>query len=103
MIEFIHRFVPATDAYAPTLVALHGTGGDEAALIPLARAIQRELPSEPMALGSVQVPAGGHPIVFGADHPATGGYPVIAVLTDASIDRAAQLAPGQRVRFRVRA
>ena len=39
MIEFIHRFVPATDAYAPTLVALHGTGGDEAALIPLAPAI----------------------------------------------------------------
>jgi len=39
MIEYIHRFVPATDAYAPTLVALHGTGGDEADLIPLARAI----------------------------------------------------------------
>jgi biotin-dependent carboxylase-like uncharacterized protein len=69
---------------------------------PLERAITRELPSEPMALGSLQVPAGGHPIIFLSDHPVTGGYPVIAVLTEASIDRAAQLAPGQLVRLRVR-
>jgi phospholipase/carboxylesterase len=39
MIEFMHRFVPASDAYAPTLLALHGTGGDENDLIPLARQI----------------------------------------------------------------
>ncbi|GAA4160115.1 hypothetical protein GCM10022286_15720 [Gryllotalpicola daejeonensis] len=69
---------------------------------PLERANTSELPSEPMALGSLQVPASGHPIIFLADHPVTGGYPVIAVLTDASIDRAAQLTPGQLVRFRVR-
>ena len=68
---------------------------------PLERAITRELPSEPMATGSLQVPASGHPIVFLADHPVTGGYPVIAVLTEASIDRAAQLTPGTRVRFRL--
>jgi biotin-dependent carboxylase-like uncharacterized protein len=68
---------------------------------PLERAIASELPSEPMALGSLQVPASGHPIIFSADHPVTGGYPVIAVLTDASIDRAAQLAPGQSVHFRL--
>ncbi|GAA4177480.1 biotin-dependent carboxyltransferase family protein [Gryllotalpicola koreensis] len=69
---------------------------------PLVRAVADELPSEPMALGSLQVPASGHPIIFLADHPVTGGYPVIAVLTDASIDRAAQLAPGRKVRFRLR-
>jgi allophanate hydrolase subunit 2 len=69
---------------------------------PLERAVTRELPSEPVALGALQVPATGHPIIFLADHPVTGGYPVIAVLTDASIDRAAQLTPGQEVRFRVR-
>lgn len=68
---------------------------------PLERAVTGELPSEPVALGSLQVPAGGHPIIFLADHPVTGGYPVVAVLTDASIDRAAQLAPGQVVRFRL--
>lgn len=68
---------------------------------PLERAVARELPSEPVALGSLQVPADGQPIIFLADHPVTGGYPVVAVLTDASVDRAAQLAPGQSVRFRV--
>ena len=67
----------------------------------LERAVADELPSEPMALGSLQVPPGGHPIIFLADHPVTGGYPVIAVLTDAAVDRAAQLAPGRRVRFRL--
>lgn len=68
----------------------------------LERATTAELPSEPMALGSLQVPANGHPIIFLADHPVTGGYPVIAVLTESSIDRAAQLTPGQGVRFRIR-
>jgi phospholipase/carboxylesterase len=36
---FIHRFEPATDATAPTLLLLHGTGGDENDLLPLGRAI----------------------------------------------------------------
>ena len=38
--------------------------------------------------------------VFLADHPVTGGYPVVAVVVDADVDRAAQVRPGQRVRFR---
>ncbi|MFC4243437.1 biotin-dependent carboxyltransferase family protein [Gryllotalpicola reticulitermitis] len=69
---------------------------------PLERRHSRELPSEGVVLGAIQVPADGHPIVFLADHPVTGGYPVIAVLTAASVDRAAQLVPGQRVRIRLR-
>jgi allophanate hydrolase subunit 2 len=39
-------------------------------------------------------------VIFLADHPVTGGYPVVAVLTDAAADRAAQLRPGQPVRLR---
>jgi allophanate hydrolase subunit 2 len=39
--------------------------------------------------------------VLGADHPVTGGYPVIAVVTDATVDRLAQARPGQPIRFRV--
>ena len=39
-----------------------------------------ELPSEGMVLGAVQVPPGGQPVVFLADHPPTGGYPVLAVV-----------------------
>ena len=41
----------------------------------------------------------GQPVLFLADHPITGGYPVIAVVVDADIDAAAQLRPGQRLRF----
>jgi len=59
-----------------------------------------ELPSEGLVRGAVQIPAGGAPVLFLADHPATGGYPVIAVLTASAIDRAAQLRPGDLVRLR---
>jgi biotin-dependent carboxylase-like uncharacterized protein len=65
----------------------------------LARRRTGELPSEGVVRGSVQVPPDGRPIVFQADHPVTGGYPVIAVLTPAAADRAAQIRPGRRVRF----
>ncbi|MBG0830593.1 biotin-dependent carboxyltransferase family protein [Planomonospora sp. ID67723] len=60
-----------------------------------------ELPSEGVVAGALQVPPDGQPIVFLADHPPTGGYPVIAVLTPADLPRAAQLRPGDTVRFRL--
>ena len=60
----------------------------------------RELPSEGMVAGAIQVPPSGQPTVLLADHPTTGGYPVIAVVASASLDRFAQLRPGQKVRFR---
>ncbi len=53
-----------------------------------------------MIRGSVQVPPSGRPTVFLADHPVTGGYPVIGVVLDADTDRAGQLRPGSAVRFR---
>ena len=58
-----------------------------------------ELPSEGVVRGAVQVPPGGEPVVFLADHPVTGGYPVVAVLTASAGDRAAQLRPGDPVRL----
>ena len=66
---------------------------------PLARRVRDELPSEGLVRGAVQVPASGQPLIFLADHPVTGGYPVIAVLTDRAADHAAQLRPGDTVRF----
>ncbi len=60
-----------------------------------------ELLSEGMAAGSLQVTHEGQPILLLADHPTTGGYPVIAVVVSADIGLAAQLRPGQQVRFRV--
>jgi biotin-dependent carboxylase-like uncharacterized protein len=68
---------------------------------PLERRIEGELPSEATVLGALQVPASGQPILFLADHPVTGGYPVIAVVTEADIDLAAQGRPGQTVHFRL--
>jgi len=65
----------------------------------LRRRDSRELPSEGLALGSVQVPPSGQPVLFLADHPVTGGYPVIAVVVQEDIDLAAQVRPGQWVRF----
>lgn len=61
--------------------------------------LARELPSEGVVSGSIQVPPSGQPVVFLADHPVTGGYPVVAVLLDADIDRVAQAVPGQQVRI----
>lgn len=67
---------------------------------PLHRTATAELRAEGVALGSVQVPPDGQPVLFLADHPITGGYPVIAVVLDADIDLLAQARPGQRIRFR---
>lgn len=66
---------------------------------PLPRAREGELPSEGMVLGSVQVPPSGLPVVFLADHPPTGGYPVVAVVDPADLWQCAQLRPGEEVRF----
>lgn len=55
--------------------------------------------SGPTCLGTVQVPAGGLPIVLMADHQTTGGYAKIIEVASADIARLAQLAPGARVRF----
>jgi antagonist of KipI len=65
----------------------------------LERALPGDILSEPTALGTVQVPADGLPIVLMADHQTTGGYAKIAEVATADIGRLAQLRPGQEVRF----
>jgi biotin-dependent carboxylase-like uncharacterized protein len=69
--------------------------------LPRARAAElpSELPSEGMVLGAVQVPPSGRPVVFLADHPPTGGYPVIGVVRSEDLWQCAQLRPGDPVRF----
>jgi biotin-dependent carboxylase-like uncharacterized protein len=66
---------------------------------PLDRARDGELASEGMALGAVQIPPSGLPVIFLADHPVTGGYPVIAYVTTSDLPTCAQLRPGQPLRF----
>lgn len=67
----------------------------------LVRERTEELTSEGIVTGAVQVPANGQPLVFMADHPTTGGYPVIAVVHPEDLHLLAQLGPGATVRFRL--
>lgn len=65
----------------------------------LDRAITRELASEGTVAGAIQVPGNGVPVLFLADHPVTGGYPVIAVVVGADLPLLGQAAPGTTVRL----
>ncbi|GAC1324636.1 MAG: biotin-dependent carboxyltransferase family protein [Mycobacteriales bacterium] len=67
----------------------------------LERSRPGELPSEGMVAGALQVPPNGAPVLFLADHPVTGGYPVIAVVDGEDLGLAAQARPGDRIRFRL--
>jgi biotin-dependent carboxylase-like uncharacterized protein len=66
----------------------------------LYRATDAELEPEGIVPGAVQVPPDGQPIVFLADHPATGGYPVVAVVCAADMQWLAQARPGYALRLR---
>lgn len=72
---------------------------DEAGGTPLERLVTDELPSEGVVTGSLQVPPSGLPVLFLADHPITGGYPVIGVVVPEDLHVAAQLPPGTRARL----
>ncbi|MDO5640806.1 MAG: carboxyltransferase domain-containing protein [Paracoccus sp. (in: a-proteobacteria)] len=67
---------------------------------PLIRHQPRELPSEATTRGSIQIPHSGQPVLFLADPPLTGGYPVIATIAPHHLDLASQAPPGARLRFR---
>lgn len=66
---------------------------------PLERARTGELPSEGMVRGALQIPPSGTPVLFLADHPVTGGYPVLGYVVDDDVDRCGQLQVGQALRF----
>lgn len=94
--------VPARDALlgeAYVLTAKSNRVGARLAGPALTRSTAGELPSEGIVLGAVQVPADGQPLVFLADHPTTGGYPVIAVVERSDLPLLAQARPGAAIRF----
>jgi allophanate hydrolase subunit 2 len=66
----------------------------------IGRRIAAELPSEALVEGAIQIPPDGRPIVMLADHPVTGGYPVIAVVDRGDLEVIAQASPGVAIRFR---
>ncbi|WP_327683254.1 biotin-dependent carboxyltransferase family protein [Kitasatospora sp. NBC_00458] len=103
---------PRADWFAPQALARLArdpyrvaTAGNRIALRtegpPVDRAGTGELASEGMVLGAVQIPPDGRPVVFLADHPTTGGYPVIGVVPYADLAAAAQARPGTPIRFTV--
>lgn len=86
---------PDSDAFAPDAIAMlcaapykvlpHRAGAKLlGTLIPRT---ERSDHSRPMVRGAIEVPRSGMPIVLGPDHPTTGGYPVIAVVATADLDR----------------
>ncbi len=111
VVELRIRFGPRDDWFEPstrdvlcgsayTLTMSSNRVGARLAGVPLVRANAAELPSEGIVLGAVQVAPDGQPIVFLADHPTTGGYPVIGVVDPRDVSRLAQVRPGGVVRFR---
>jgi biotin-dependent carboxylase-like uncharacterized protein len=94
--------VPARDALLGqpyTLTVKSNRVGARLAGPMLSRSVGGEMPSEGIVLGAIQVPADGQPLVFLADHPTTGGYPVIAVVDHTDLPLLAQARPGTAIRF----
>lgn len=62
---------------------------------------KKELISEGMTMGAIQVPSNGQPIVMMADSPTTGGYPKVGTVVRADLPLLAQCVPGRsKIRFR---
>ncbi len=57
------------------------------------------MPSEGLVAGAIQITPSGEPIIMLADHPTTGGYPVVAVVDPGDLGHVAQLPVGSSIRF----
>lgn len=68
--------------------------------VSLERKDNAELPSEGTANGAIQVPHSGQPVLFLADHPLTGGYPVIGAVAEHHLDLAGQIPINAKIQFR---
>ena len=62
--------------------------------------VSTNIKSEGLIRGVIQVPADGKPIILLADHGTIGGYPKIAVIISADLDKVAQLAPDSKISFK---
>ena len=87
-------------AASPWMVTQSSRIGVRLSGVRLPRRIDDDLASEGMVRGAIQVPPDGDPVMLLADHPTTGGYPVIAVVHPDDVALMAQTPPGGEVRFR---
>lgn len=60
----------------------------------------KNIKSEPVRFGTVQLPPSGNPIILGVEHQTTGGYPRILEVISADRVVLAQLSPGTQIKFR---
>lgn len=81
-----------TDAYDRMGMRLSGPDLDLAGAL--------SIPSEPIIRGSAQVSCDGVPTILLADHQTTGGYPKIATVVSADLDRLVQMRSGDPLQFR---
>ncbi|ORU00625.1 Allophanate hydrolase 2 subunit 2 [Anaerovibrio sp. JC8] len=65
------------------------------------RATQKDMITDGIVFGSIQVPPNGQPIIMMADHQTTGGYPKIATVISADLPLLAQCSPGSKITFKV--
>ena len=62
--------------------------------------VSTNIKSEGLVKGVIQVPADGDPIIMLSDHGTIGGYPKIAIVISADLDRVGQLTPGSTINFK---
>ena len=63
--------------------------------------INKNIKSEGITKGSIQIPGDGQPIVLLSDHPTIGGYPKIANIISADYDKLVQKMPGTKIKFKL--
>ena len=109
-VEFIRWVVSTTWSVSATsnrvgirLVAVRATNGaattSSSDLASSSGAVRGELESIPLVRGAVQVTPSNELVVMLADHPTTGGYPVIGVVTARDVDRLSQFVADAAVTF----
>ncbi len=63
--------------------------------------VNKNIKSEGITKGSIQIPGDGQPIVLLSDHPTIGGYPKIANIISADYDKLVQKTPGTKIKFKL--
>ena len=63
--------------------------------------INKNIKSEGITKGSIQIPGDGQPIILLSDHPTIGGYPKIANIISADYDKLVQKVPGTLIKFKL--
>ena len=67
----------------------------------LENTVSKNIKSEGITKGSIQIPGDGQPIILLSDHPTIGGYPKIANVITADYDKLVQKTQGSKIKFKL--